>query len=292
MDCIQIAALLGLLLSFPAIYVASKRMIKERDALSGVILFMALFFGATLISSYFKSKIFIDTVTSPGISMKTSFSPRLVAGTLFLAALAIDAILYIIAKYTFKKNLGKTVIILLVLFVGVNFMAGVVGALFFHISVDKGFFYSCCASMGISGLAWGLTYEEICVIGNIYMQLAILLGSALYVAYVSVKRYHTVHTSTNSLIMICGIIYALIYVIFSGWVISHYAMPLNDAFYLCVNELVSLAIKYHTTYSIVNYVIFIIGFLILTVGNIILAVSLNKDINLQKISPKAALGHL
>ena len=48
-------------------------------------------------------------------------------------------------------------------------------------------------------------------------------------------------------------------------------MPLNDAFDLCYRELIALSKAYHTTYNYVNYFIFILLFLVGTLGNIALA---------------------
>ena len=51
----------------------------------------------------------------------------------------------------------------------------------------------------------------------------------------------------------------------------HYAMPLENAFDLCYHELIVLASDWHTTYNNVNYLIFILLFLVLTLGNILVA---------------------
>ena len=48
-------------------------------------------------------------------------------------------------------------------------------------------------------------------------------------------------------------------------------MPMEKAFDLCYHELLMLASDWNTTYNNVNYLIFIILFLVLTVGNILAA---------------------
>jgi hypothetical protein len=40
--------------------------------------------------------------------------------------------------------------------------------------------------------------------------------------------------------------------------------------FMCYHELIQLAVDYHTTYNIVNYVIFILLFLVITIGNTLL----------------------
>ena len=70
--------------------------------------------------------------------------------------------------------------------------------------------------------------------------------------------------------MATGIIYASVYIGGFMRLCQHYAMPMNDAFDLCYSELIQLAKDCHTTYNNVNYVIFILLFLVITIGNILL----------------------
>ena len=74
----------------------------------------------------------------------------------------------------------------------------------------------------------------------------------------------------NGFLMATGIIYASVYIGGFMRLCQHYAMPLNDAFDLCYHELIQLAKDFHTTYNNVNYAIFIIIFLVITIGNILL----------------------
>ena len=70
--------------------------------------------------------------------------------------------------------------------------------------------------------------------------------------------------------MATGIVYGLVYIGGFLWICHHYAMPMNDAFDLCYRELMQLAKDYHTTYNNVNYAIFILLFLAITIGNTLL----------------------
>jgi hypothetical protein len=56
--------------------------------------------------------------------------------------------------------------------------------------------------------------------------------------------------------------------------LRHYHLPIDDAFDLCVNDLMRIAKKWHTTYQMVNLLIFILFYLILLGLNIYLAFSL------------------
>ena len=52
--------------------------------------------------------------------------------------------------------------------------------------------------------------------------------------------------------------------------LRHYHLPFDDAFDLCVKDLEGLAAKWHTTYQIVNLLIFILLYLILLGLNILI----------------------
>ena len=56
------------------------------------------------------------------------------------------------------------------LFLFAILMIGICISLVTEVSLDQGFFAACCGVMGAVGVAWGLTYKEICVIGNIYLE--------------------------------------------------------------------------------------------------------------------------
>lgn len=66
------------------------------------------------------------------------------------------------------------------------------------------------------------------------------------------------------------VIYGMAYMVGELWICQHYNMPMDDAFDLCFHELCYLATKYNTTYNSVNYVIFIIFFLVITIGNMLI----------------------
>lgn len=71
--------------------------------------------------------------------------------------------------------------------------------------------------------------------------------------------------------MSAGLLYGMIYLLVFLLICSHYAMPMEKAFDLCYHELLMLASDWHTIYNYVNYLIFIILFLVLTLGNILAA---------------------
>ena len=77
--------------------------------------------------------------------------------------------------------------------------------------------------------------------------------------------------------MSAGFLYGMIYILVFLLICYHYAMPMEKAFDLCYHELLMLAYYWHTTYNNVNYLIFIILFLVLTFGNILLAKCLSRN---------------
>ena len=122
----------------------------------------------------------------------------------------------------------------------------------------------------MTGEFLGFTYEEICVIVNIYLEAGLCLLSALWVTWAAIKRFVHQKNLGRGLLMAIGIVYGLAYIGGFLWICQHYAMPMKDAFDLCHRELTQLAIDYHTTYNIVNYAIFILLFLVIIIGNILL----------------------
>ena len=76
--------------------------------------------------------------------------------------------------------------------------------------------------------------------------------------------------------MSAGLLYGMIYLFVFLLICIHYAMPMEKAFDLCYHELLMLASDWHTTYNNVNYLIFIILFLVLTLGNILAAKCLQR----------------
>ena len=172
---------------------------------------------------------------------------------------------------TWCHNIGKIVLILLALAMMILLGIALIGCHVTGRSFDECFFGACCGSLYVLGLVLGYTYKEICVIVTIYLEAELCVLSALWVTWTCINRYHSTKTWGRMLLMLAGIGYGLIYLIGFLWLCNHYAMPMNDAFDLCYRELIQLTKEYHTTYNIVNYVVFILLFFVGTLGNIALA---------------------
>ena len=164
----------------------------------------------------------------------------------------------------------KLIIISLGIFIATLLVVAIVWSTTTGRSLDDCFFGACCGILYLTGRFLGFTYKEICVIVNIYMEAGLCLLSALWVTWTAIKGFVHRKTIGNGLLMATGIIYSIVYVGGFMWLCQHYAMPLNDAFDLCYHELIQLAKDYHTTYNNVNYVIFILLFLVIIIGNTLL----------------------
>ena len=164
----------------------------------------------------------------------------------------------------------KFIITALAIIIVILLATAIIGSIITDRSIDACFFEVCCGILYMTGEFLGFTYEEICVIVNIYVEASLCLLSTLWVTWTTIKRFVRQKTPSSRLLMATGIIYGLAYIGGFMWLCLHYAMPMNDAFELCYRELTQLAIDYNTTYNNVNYAIFILLFLVIIIGNILL----------------------
>ena len=159
----------------------------------------------------------------------------------------------------------------------------IVGSIYTGRSIDECFFGACCGVLYVTGIALGFTYKEICVIINIYAQSGLCLLSALWVTWAAMQRFLSCKTIGNGLLMATGIIYGSAYIGGFLWVCQHYAMPMNQAFDLCYQELIQLSKDYHISYNNVNYIIFILLFLVMTIGNMLIVKLLKNTVKTERL---------
>ena len=165
-------------------------------------------------------------------------------------------------------NIKRWFIGAMLLLLAALFSIAIVGSIYTGRSIDECFFGACCGCLYGLGLILGLSYKEICVIVNIYLESALCLLSVLWVTWISIRRYMRTRTVGSGVLMVGGIVYGAVGTALFLWICNHYYMPMNDAFDLCYYELIQLAKEYHTSYNNVNYIIFIIFFLACILGNI------------------------
>ena len=143
-------------------------------------------------------------------------------------------------------------------------------------NIDECFFGVCCGCLYGLGQILGYSYKEICVIINIYLESGLCLLSVLWVTWITIRKFTKTRSIGSGVLMVGGIAYGFVGIALFLWICNHYYMPMNDTFDLCYHELIQLAKEYHTTYNNVNYVIFIIFFLVCTLGNMGLAWLINR----------------
>ena len=111
----------------------------------------------------------------------------------------------------------------------------------------------CVLFLLLLGKLFGLTYKQISVVFNLWVQGAVLALSGLAPSF---SMWWLV---LSAVLLIYGIAYVYAFI----KMLQHYHQPFNAAFDLCVEDLQKIAKKWHTTYQMVNLLIFILFYLIL-----------------------------
>ena len=120
------------------------------------------------------------------------------------------------------------------------------------------------------GKLCGLTYKTISVIFNLWIQGAVLMISGLFLWGALIYRFFNSNDISWLFALILYLPIAYLYVYSFIKMLSHYHLPFDSAFDRCVIDLKILALKWHTTYQVVNLLIFVIFFLLLLSLNIII----------------------
>ena len=133
----------------------------------------------------------------------------------------------------------------------------------------------CCKIMSGLGSLLGLSYKEICVIGNIHIQGGIWLLSAMIPIIVLMLRKQTSLIKKSYLMLAIGygFIHSILFIMFCG----RYSFPIIEGFDVCVKDLQHIAENYSTTYQAVNIYIFVVGWLLSVGWNIMITKLLLKD---------------
>ena len=125
------------------------------------------------------------------------------------------------------------------------------------------------------GRCFKLSYVQISVIFNLYLQGGVLLLSALLPLVVSGWSFAHNLSWAKGVLLVLFALYFCIYLAAFIWMLRHYHLPMEYAFDLCVNDLQHLAHKWNMSYQAVNLIIFICCWLILVAFHIFLAFAIN-----------------
>lgn len=126
----------------------------------------------------------------------------------------------------------------------------------------------CVLFLLLLGKLFGLTYKQISVVFNLWIQGAVMALSGVAPFGIIVYKMLEQFTIGRLLLVIILAFYGIFHVYALIKMLRHYHLPFNDAFDLCVVDLQRVARKWHTTYQIVNLVIFVLFYLILLGFNV------------------------
>jgi hypothetical protein len=128
----------------------------------------------------------------------------------------------------------------------------------------------CVLFLLLLGKIIGLTYKQISVVFNLWLQGAILALSGLAPFGVAIYKFFESFSVSWMILAIILVCYGLVYLYAFLKMLQHYHLPFNDAFDLCVRDLKWLAKKWHTTYQMVNLLIFVLFYLMLLGFNLLI----------------------
>ena len=128
----------------------------------------------------------------------------------------------------------------------------------------------CVLFLLLLGKLFGLTYKQISVVFNLWVQGAVLALSGLapfgIAVYKMMESFSMGRLALSAVLLLYGIEYVYTFI----KMLQHYHLPFDAAFDLCVDDLQRLARKWHTTYQMVNLLIFILFYLVLLGLNILI----------------------
>ena len=132
----------------------------------------------------------------------------------------------------------------------------------------------CVLFLVLLGKLFGLTYKQISVVFNLWVQGAVLALSGLapfgIIVYKMSESFSMGWLALSVVFALYGIAYLYGFII----MLKHYHLPFDAAFELCVDDLKKIAVKWHTTYEMVNLIIFILLYLILLCMNVLVCLYL------------------
>lgn len=133
-------------------------------------------------------------------------------------------------------------------------------------------FMICVVFLRILGRLTGLSYKQISVCINLYLQGVLLMISGImpFVA-MGINLCKSGITITNTLLLLLFMSYGSIYVISYVLMCKHYSGNMDIAFDKCVNDLFIVVDYWKISYYMVNIVIFIIWWLTIIFVNAYLA---------------------
>ncbi|MCQ2245463.1 MAG: hypothetical protein MJZ69_01595 [Bacteroidaceae bacterium] len=132
-------------------------------------------------------------------------------------------------------------------------------------------FFSVCANFLLyTGKLLHLSYEQMSVYVNLYLQGGLLVLSGFLPFCAMLVAFCELPSLTGGIELFCLAAYFSIYVVGFVALIRHYSTKVDYAFDLCVVDLQNLAGKMKISYHAVNILIFVIWWLALVGVNLLL----------------------
>ena len=132
-------------------------------------------------------------------------------------------------------------------------------------------FMLCVGFLLLLGKLCGMTYKQISVVFNLWVQGAVLMLSGLAPAAAAIYKLATGGSLLWLAVAALLLVYAAVHVFGFVRMLQHYHLPFERAFDLCVKDLLIWAKKLHTTYEMTNLIIFVLLFLVLIAVNSFIA---------------------
>ena len=131
-------------------------------------------------------------------------------------------------------------------------------------------FMACCGVMRVLGNLLGLTYKEVCVIGNVYLQGVIWAASSLLPMIAAIVAVTKKREIGRIVTLGTSMLYSAAHWIIFALLCWRYAPPLAPAFDRCVDDLYASARVFGTTYEVVNIIFFVVLFGLCIVANYVI----------------------
>lgn len=135
-------------------------------------------------------------------------------------------------------------------------------------------FMICAGFLLLLGKCLGLTYKQISVIFNLYLQGGVLAISGAMPFSIAIWRCIPAIDVLGILILLVCFAYFSIYIVGYIALIKHYHTPMEYAFNLCVTDLQWISKKWKISYHAVNLIIFIVWWLSLVGVNMLVSYSI------------------
>lgn len=132
-------------------------------------------------------------------------------------------------------------------------------------------FAICVVFLRLLGKCTGLSYVQISVVFNLWIQGGVLLLSGWLPFVQSLMCRNQAQKGVWWIIMLFTLWYGLLYLMAFVLMLRHYRLPFNRAFDRCVCDLQHNASLWHCSYYAVNIIIFVIIYMLLLGLNILLA---------------------